>query len=329
MIRRVMIVPLSPQCGYPLAFRGIWGAENVSEFDYLGLDRQKVPHPEINRMFVAAARSFQPDWIFTQLQETNVIRPETIIEIRKALPKAVVTTWTGDIRAQVPPFLAPICPTVHVVFISSRGHIPIYKAAGAPVVEHLQIGLDWNEDVLFKPDWTPTFRVPDVVFIGNHYGASFPQGTAEREAAVWALRMAGIDVGIVGSGWPTRFSPVGSCHIKHSPQVYKRAKVALSVNHFHDVEGYWSDRHIMAMASGTPLVSKYTAGFEHEFVNGEDLFWFKDASEMVGQVKALLADEALRRKVGRAGRAKMVKGHTWHHRLLEALPVVERVREGL
>jgi hypothetical protein len=329
MIRRVMIVPLSPQCGYPLAFRGIWGAENVGEFDYLDLNRQSFPLHEINRLFIEKAKAFAPDWIFTQLQETNIIKPATITEIRSFLPKTVISTWTGDIRAQVPPYLASVCPAVHVVFISSLGHIPIYKAAGAAVCEYLQIGLDWNEDVLFKPDWSPPFRVPDVVFIGNNYGAAFPEGTAERENAAWALRSAGVDVGIVGGGWPTRFSPVGSCHIKHSPQVYRRAKVALSVNHFNHVEGYWSDRHLMAMASGTPLVSKYIPGLEKEFENGKDLFWFNTHQEMVDQVKMLLAHEDLRRKVGRAGREKMLQGHTWYHRILGALPTIERVREGL
>jgi hypothetical protein len=329
MIRRVMMAPLSPQCGYPLAFRGIWGAENVGEFDYLTRQRSGLSRGEVNGEFVHVVTQFKPDWLWTQLQETAVIAPEALWEVRRALPKTVVTTWTGDIRAEVPPLLSTICPAVHAVFISSIGHIPIYRAAGAPVCEYLQIGLDWEEDVLGKPDWEPSFRIPDVVFLANFYGDSFPDGTGQRMHAVYTLKEAGIDIGVVGSGWPTFCNPVGACHLKKSYHVYRHAKVALSVNHFNNIEGYWSDRHLMAMASGTPLVSKYIPGLEREFENGKDLFWFKSDSEMIAQVKELLGNEGLRREIGRNGRAKMIRGHSWYSRILGILPTIERIRETL
>jgi glycosyltransferase involved in cell wall biosynthesis len=239
----------------------------------------------------------------------------------------VVTHWTGDARPSVSPYLASICKATHVTFASSFGGLEQFKAAGARRAEYLQIGLDWAEDVMGEPDWVPPFRVPDVVFVGGYY-SHFP-GAAQRVEAVRALQEAGIDVGIVGGAWPAGFPVVGKCEVKQQHHVWKRAKVALNVNNFNNIVGYYSDRQLIAMASGTPVVCYAIPGLGLEFEHGKHMLSYRTNEELVSAVKMLLSDEATARRIGRAGRAEVIKNHTWFNRILQAIPIVEEIQAAL
>lgn len=323
MIQRVLVSSLNwdhPQTGQIHAFRGIFG--EIAEYDYLEQRRRKVSDAHNNEALLRLATAFKPDWCWFQLQETGVIKAETLAKIKAALPKCVLSHWMGDMRTSVPPYLASISRETHLTLCSSVGQIPVFMAAGAKRALYSQIGLDINEDVLGIPNWNPPFRIPDVVFCGNFYGSTFP-GSPARLEAVSTLLQAGIDIGIVGGGWPRGYPVVGKCEVKQQTHVYRRAKVALSVNNFNNVELFYSDRHLIALASGTPLVSKYVPGLEKEFENGKHLLWYETSAQLVAAVRVLLSDEALRKKIGHNGRAEAIKNHTWNSRILALLPHIE------
>jgi glycosyltransferase involved in cell wall biosynthesis len=332
-IKKVLMATINhdhPQRGMEHVFQSLFGRENVLSFDFLEEGRRGSQKPKINNDFLALVKSTKPDWIWLQVQDSNVIQPETITALRRDLPGCVVTHWMGDIRSKVKPYLSEICKVTHLTLISSVGQIPLFQDAGAKRVQYCQVGVDWNEDVLGKPAWVPPFKVPDVVFIGNHYGVNigddnFP-GVGERLDAIRALKDAGIDVGVVGTGWPADVPMIGSCKVKQQHHVWKRAKVALSVNHFNNVELYYSDRHLVSMASGTPLVCKYVPGLEKEFTHGVDLFWYESTDELVDIVKTLLSNDDFRQKVGRQGRYKVMSEHTWFNRIISLIPTIEEMQ---
>ena len=333
LVRRVLVAPLNydhPQQGQLHAFRGIFGPYRVLEFDYLARHRALGDKDAVTAEFVEAAARFRPDWIWLQVQGTDVLQPWGVRRVREALPRCAVTHWTGDARLVLPPDLRAMCRATHATLVSSVGQLPLYRRAGAPRAAYLQIGLDWEEDVLGLPDWTPPFRVPDVVFIGSHYGDMFPAGAAERLAAVRRLRDEGIDVGVVGRGWPADIPVVGECQVKQQHHVWKRAKVALNVNHFNDIKLYYSDRLLIAMASGTPVVCRHVPGLDIEFatVDGHCLS-FTTLDRMVHHVRRLLADEALRRMIGEAARLQAMRHHTWFSRIFVIEPFVSRIRRDL
>lgn len=331
-IRRVLLADINydhPQKGMLHAFQGIFGRENVSEYDYLERQRRLKDTDKVNAEFKRQAIEFRPDWIWLQLQNTDVITAKTLWEIRGALPECVVSHWMGDARPDVKSYLASICKATHITFLASIGHIPLYEKAGAPEVQYLQIGLDWEEDILQVPEWKPPFEVPPVVFIGNFYGGLFP-GTPDRVQAVESLLSAGIPLGIVGSGWDRSKYPVlGACGVKQQVHVWKRAQVGISVNHFNDAAGYYSDRHLIALASGTPLVCQRIEDLERDFDDGKELFMFTTPEMLVSQVKQLLGDAELRRKMGTAGRRRVLMHHTWFVRICDALARVSELREGM
>jgi hypothetical protein len=327
MIRKVLALTLNydhPQTGQVLGLEQVFGSDNVVELDYLALQRAGA---DVESVFVETTREFQPDWVWMQLQDTGVVSAEAIERARKAWPEAVFTHWTGDYRPSISPYMASISQACDATFISSRGQLAQFFNHGASNVSYVQIGLDWYEDVLGLPDWTPPFKVPDVVFIGNYYAdGPWPKGTAERLEAVRALQRAHVDFGVVGTGWPADVRTVGTCTVKQQHHVWKRAKVCVNVNHANDVENYYSDRMLIALASGNPVVTKYVPGLEHEFSEGEDIVWFDEADELVRHVKYLLENKVEAREIGRAGRQRAMREHSWYVRFLDLLPEVEALR---
>lgn len=327
MIRKVFVSNINydhPQTGMNKAFEGFFGKENVTHYDYFQRARDTNYGMElVNDEFLQAAVNSKPDWMWLQLQNTAIISAKTIQKVRDALPKCVITHWMGDCRHEVDDYLASICKVTDVTFTSSIGYLGLYLAAGATIAKYLQIGLDWDEDVLGLPAWDPPYPVPDVVFIGNHYGDRFP-ATSQREAAARALFEAGINVGVVGDGWGKKGVPiVGNCTVKQQHHVWKRAKVGISVNHYQNIEGYYSDRHLIAMASGTPLVCQYIPKLEEHFKNNEELAWFNNTDELRNIVKNLLENPSRRAEIGAAGRRKVIKDHTWFNRIQEVYCLIE------
>lgn len=313
-----------PQVGQRHAFSKVFGGENVRECDYLTLGKRgKDPNTELLRI----ASEWKPDWLWMQLQDTEGIGAHAIQKVRAACPRCVVTHWTGDLRPKISPYLSSICKATHATFCSSTGQIPMFQGVGAPHVEYLQIGLDWTEDVA-APQRPPPFPVPDVVFCGGYYGKVFP-GTELRARSIRVLQQAGIPVGVVGSGWPRGFPVIGKCGVKQQVHVWRAAKVCLNVNNFNDVAGYYSDRQLIAMASGNPTVCAYIPGLEAEFENRKHCVWFRNTTELLSEVRGLLADEGLRKRIGEAGRAEVIKNHTWESRIRSVLPTIEKLRAGL
>jgi len=332
MIRRVVAVTLNydhPQRGMLAALHALFGTGHVYHYDYLQRVRDGVDAINVNAEIIQAVRDFRPDWIWFQLQNTGIVLAETLREARATIPTCVISHWTGDIRPTVDPYLASICAASHLTFAASVGQLDLFRDAGAPEAVYLPHGLDWEEDVLGEPPWTPPFRVPDVVFCGNHYGGSLP-GTAEREGAIRALAVAGVDVGVVGNGWDYTGLPVaGRCAVKQQHHVWRRSKVALSVNHFPGLPGYHGDRQIVAMASGTPVVARHFPLMEKEFNVGASVLSYRDESELVALVEHLLGDPELRAMIGAAGRAEVVQRHSWFSRMVEAFSRADIVSSRL
>jgi len=203
----------------------------------------------------------------------------------------------------------------------------MFRAAGAERAEYLQIGIDESEDLNAPPRAAP-WPVPSVVFCGSHYGSAFP-GTRARELAIKALMNAGIQVGVVGAGWPAWAPVLGACPVKQQVHVWRAALVCLNVNHYNDVERYYSDRQLIAMASGTATVCHYIPGLEEEFENRRHCIWYKQIDELVPIVTELLSDEGLRQAIGAAGKSEVAANHTWTARVRSILPLIEETRQRL
>jgi hypothetical protein len=321
VINKVLLATINydhPQSGMLKAFEGIFGKENVFDFDFLQLKRSGVTVHGINSMFINSVNRFNPDWIWLQVQNTKVISPAIIGSLRK--PGRVVTNWNGDLWESDKTYYNDVCNNCDISYSSGVRLDDIH-------LRYLQIGLDIEEDVLGLPDWEPDFNIPDVVFCGSYYGNKF-SGTGEREETALALIKEHINFGIVGNNWPKNYPVIGKCEVKQQHHVWKRAKVCINVNNYNDVPKYYSDRQLIAMASGTPLVCKYIPQLEDDFEHGEHLLWFENTEELIRNVKLLLSNQELAKEIGRRGRAEVVRNHTWFSRILSVIPDIERLQNA-
>jgi len=74
------------------------------------------------------------------------------------------------------------------------------------------------------------------------------------------------------------------------------------------------------------MSGSHQQGGRIEFQNWEDIFYYREAAELPHLVGVLLADEALRLKVARAGQAKVLSRRTYSPRAPHILECVRAHR---
>lgn len=326
MIRKVFLATLSsqnPQWGMEQAFKGIFGDDNVRSYDFLER-RKSVDVGRVNEELYRAVKEFSPDWLWLQVQNHEVIQAATLQRFRRSIPHCVMTHWMGDMRETIAPYLTSICKATHLTLASSVGQLPAFLKAGAPLAGYCPSALDWETDVQGLPHWEPPFRIPDVIFCGGYYKTMFP-GSVDRKAAIAALVKAGINVGVVGHGWPQGTPVVGACTRAQQHHIYRKAKVILSINNYHNVERYYSNRMFVALVSGKPVVARKVPGIEKDFTHKEHCYIYEKPDHLVSYVKMLLANPKERERVGQNGKALAYRWHTWFNRVLHVLPKIEEI----
>jgi spore maturation protein CgeB len=74
-------------------------------------------------------------------------------------------------------------------------------------------------------------------------------------------------------------------------------------------------------AVGTPQLADAKADIARHFVPGREVVLYRSVAELRERARELLADDALRRSLAAAARARALGEHTWAHRLQELLTV--------
>ena len=277
-----------------------FGPWNVDSYDYL--EKLRAGEVAIERDFIEWVGHYQPELVWMNLQDAGVITAEVVEAARARAPKTRFVQWIGDYHPVISPRIASTAKACNTTLVSSAGQIRDFFRAGARDVLYCQVAVDWTNDVHGWPSWTPPFRVPDVVFVGNCYlDGPWSKGTEERLGAVRVLQDLGVDFGVIGSGWPKGVPVIGMCTVDQQASVYRLAKVVINVNHANDVERYYSDRMLIGMASGTPVVARHVPGLDAEFDRGTDLFWYETDDELRAAVRFLL--DPLNSGLAQIGRA--------------------------
>lgn len=192
----------------------------------------------------------------------------------------------------------------------------------------------WHEaaDVrVFTPQ--PGIRAEaDLVWIGNW---ADEERTAEiRAYLVEPVRDLGLRARVYGVRYPdaaraelaaARIEYCGWLPNHRAPAAYARHRVTVHLPRRPYVEalpGIPTIRVFEALACGIPLVSVRWNDVEGLFTPGEDFLMANTPDEMRQHLRALLADEALRRALGERGLARILGRHTCAHRVDELLAIV-------
>lgn len=284
---------------------------------------RKRPKPVRDKL-LQVARSFKPDMMFMQIQHTTVIDAGTIRAIKRDLPNCKIVNWTGDVRTTVPtPFLR-IANISDLNLISSTGQLEMFRNAISRPVGYLQIGYDPKlyypeEGIRTKFDW-------DVAFVA-HYNAkeSYP-GRSEREVTARLLRTTFSDrFCLFGGNWHRRFKSKGSIDQKSVTSLYHNSFCTISVSHFNDINHYFSDRLLLCMASGRPVISYRFPQWQSYFTDKSDLIIANNIADIPEHVRWLQANPERADLIGKSGAAKVKAEHTYLSRVEELFDMINSI----
>lgn len=269
-------VPGSEQLGQRKGFTQVF--DKYSEFDYLK-KAGELGNEGTNRLLIEWVDSIKPDIIWAQLQNTDTITTETWKIIREKHPDMWLTTWNGDARSEPLPYLIQYL-NYFDIYYSATDQFDLYKPY-CKRMEFMPIAVDPTEVTTFKE----VQGVPDIVFIGNHYGDSFPNSAARYQLMAALTREFGNSFGVYGSGWPSgEVNLLGPVALKDQGSYYHAAKVVISMDHFKDMN-YMSERRLWALASGTFTYIEKHPGIEQYFESGVHCGYFETAEELIAKIR--------------------------------------------
>jgi len=280
--------------------------------------------------FIYLAEFYKPDLIFMQFQDfEGMISLNTINEIMCICPQAFTINTSVDIRNTAISFMVKVGKLVHKTLIPSVGQIQMYKDAGCRDVSFWQQGYDpkyfYRKTDKERANLYKKYG-HNISFCAHRpkWGDVFSGASLRREIASSLSKTFGNQFGLYGYGWDLTKDEICEESFRRvagfyeTNDIYNSSKLAISVNQINDVEKYWSNRQITAMASGTAVVSRYVPGMEKYFTNGKDILWFKTAEECVDLCKYYLSHSKEAKKIGYAG-AKIVKENFTYYFMVKDL----------
>jgi len=315
---RVLYLPLNSheivQTGMYDAFKAA-GCE-LKVFDF---NRSNIRPGDIQGELLKVAKEFKPHLVHMQLQFTTNIVPDTILKIKKALPNTIITNWTGDVRAKPQSVFCNMAKAVDISLVSSSGQVDMYKrASGNQDIRYWQIGFDPAK--YFEKNKNSGWKYDVSFAASNHTKAGFPGHAARKKTVDLLHRQFKNRFGLFGIGWK-------KYRAKYMPQakmndVYNDSLCCISVSNFNDLGHYFSDRLLMCMASGRPVISFRFPGWEDYFVNNHDIVIADSIEDIPKKVHWLKSNPDIANAIGAAGAAKVQAEHSYHSKVEELLHMV-------
>lgn len=187
------------------------------------------------------------------------------------------------------------------------------RGAGAPIAHFLPQGLDPEID--YPADSAPSTFHCDVSFVGSgQYPRRYPVLQAIAESCRLQIRGPGWD------GAPGNLPITGGRMVGHElARAIRGAAISLGVDALpeqrQETQGGTSNRLWRVLGAGGLFLGEHVEGIDRFAVDGEQAVWYHSKEDAVEQVRRLLADPDLRRRIADAGRAYAVANHTYRHRL--------------
>ena len=261
----------------------------------------------MNRRLREHARASRPDLVLVLKGES--LEAETVDCLQRAARKRLVTWWLDD------PFGSRLSPEAirfyHTWFLFDRSYFERLARAGA--AESVFLPCCCDPDIFRPLGLKPAY---DVTFVGVYY----PQ----RGAALEQLR--GFNVGVWGPLWDGTEAQRVLNHLgtnwrgkfadqKTAVKIHNASRICLNVHHPQTRLGGLNLRTFEVLASGASLLTDYIAGMDELLVPGEEVACYSSPDQVRPQVDYYLAHPDERLRISQRGRARVLREHTYHHRM--------------
>ena len=260
----------------------------------------------LNRTLLKQVEETSPDVVLCVLMQYEVWI-ETMRLIRMSGP--LLVNWSTDDSWKYPMFSRLIGAEWDLAVTTYPRAVEWYQRDGIGRCYLSQWAA--NAETLTPPIPAAACRYP-VSFVGAAYG--------NRPAMVEALRCEGIDVACFGHGWPA-----GPVEAQRISEIVRASRVSLNFSEgSRKGTGGREDRQIKARVFEVPgyggcLLTEQAPYLEKYFRLGEEILTFEGRDELVGTVKALLADSDRRDTIARRGFERVSRDHTYDRRFDELL----------
>lgn len=319
MKHRILYMPLGETVdagiGFRMAFGKLLGTGSIESLETVQFCR------EIKRLggwenmlerVMKTAIDFRPTAILWQLQTTGEVPPSFVRRLRFLSSFPVIVQFTGDSYRRPPGNMVRFGKEIDCTFLLGPTFVDAFKRAGCADVrpmtnwfsaEHWNGGTDW-----------PTTVDLDIVMIANNY-RQLPfrrfAGQSDRLRLVRAFsEKFGDRFAIYGYGWDGYACARGFLPNARQTEIMRRARLILAANNWHHAH-YFSDRLLISLASGTPVLHKWFEGADEYFRDGEHLWWFRDTAEALSKAETILGlPEAERRRIAGAGAEEALRNHS-------------------
>jgi spore maturation protein CgeB len=292
----------------------------LCSFDFFN-HHSEFGHESTQRIIIKLVNEYKPDWIHMILQfYDGFVDSKTISEIKKIIPNVIITNWSADVREKAIPYFIEIGKLIDKSLIPSEGQIDLYKKSGCLNVEYWQIGVDTNKFYRMSEDERENLRNKykhDIVFVANRTGDRFPGGQLRDSVARILGEKFENNFGLYGAGWDNYASYNGRLDFYEQNNVYNGSKIIISINNFNNIRKYFSDRQLIAMATGTLTMSAYVPGLEEYFINHKDLVWFYNTYDLIDLINYYLKRPGKEKAIGKNGARKVKEEHSYCARVTE------------
>lgn len=256
-------------------------------------------------------QSFKPDVIHCQFQGTREIDPYILKLIKISYPKTIITQWTGDVRTEPISQMVEYGQYCDITFVCGKSLIKQYQDAGLADVRYWQNAVDKSQIGKLSKNHK------GIVFCGGRY-TTFPQSQERIDLIERFMKFS--DFSVYGMGWET---PAKLLDWNKQTELYQKSYLILGHNNVGGIEWWFSDRHIIAMASGRPHLCQYSPKLEELFEDGKECVFWRTIDEAVEKAHWLLKNPKIATEIGIAGQKKVLKEYLWDTRVKEYIKEIK------
>ncbi len=276
--------------------------------------------------------SFQPHIVWSMFSSLKPVDRELFMRL-KSRQDPVTVNWFADDSWRYDDFTVEARRLFNYAVTTDR---PAYERCLADGHRSV-IKSQWAASCLREPGEGARYAY-DVSFCGQPH--------TDRRQMVEHLRRRGIDVAVFGYGWrrsyvarkwnsirknlrlPLPAFSMGRVGRDNMHRIMAGSKINL---HFaKNSAGSFAihARTFEVPGAGGFLLSEYAPGLEEYFEIGREIEVFRDADEMIDKVRFYLAHDRQRRAIARSGHKRVVREHTYAHRVRAILDTIHLHTRG-
>lgn len=265
----------------------------------------------MNKKFLEVLKKEKPDYIMMFLV-WDEFTPETLLTIKKILPKVKVVHWTGDDDIKFENFTIPYSSVMDYTFMSQLQFSEKYKEYGLPIFDTLAADTKKFIPLNLK-------KKNDVCFVGS------PKG--DRAENLIYLAKNNVDFVLYGSGWDeyTQLKRYykGKVSDEDFIKLINETKINLCFS-----KNYFNSRHVIERslevnACKSFALTDYVKGYFSKFKEGFNISTFKDKKEMLEKIKYFLKHEKERERIAERAYKETVKKYSNVKMMGDAFKVIE------